>query len=70
MGPGRSFSLRIGGDSSSVAGSGRTSGISDCLTGVDPRDTPGVPPFPLDKGKGRVDQIKYPRGSEYLKSAV
>ena len=70
MGPGRSFSLRIGGDSSSVAGSGRTSGISDRLTGVDPRDAPGVPPFPLDKGKGRVDQIKYPRGSEYLKSAV
>ena len=29
-----------------------------------------MPPFPLDKGKGRVDQIKYPRGLEYLKSAV
>ena len=24
----------------------------------------------MDKGKGRVDQIKYPRGSKYLKSAV
>ena len=28
------------------------------------------PPFPLDKGKGRIDEIKYPGGSEYLKSAV
>ena len=31
---------------------------------------PGRPLFPLDKGKGRVDLIKYPRGSEYLKSTV
>ena len=29
MGPGRSSSLRIGGDSSTVAGSGRTRGASD-----------------------------------------
>ena len=34
------------------------------------RDAPGAPPFPLDKGKGRVYQIKYPGGSEYLKSVV
>ena len=34
------------------------------------RDAPGVPPFPLDKGKGRVDQIKYPGGSKYPQSAV
>ena len=27
-------------------------------------------PFPLDKGKGRIDQIKYPGGLEYLKSAI
>ena len=70
MGSGRSSSLRIGGDSSTVVGSGRTSGTSDRSTEVNPLDAPGAPPFPLDKGKGRVDQIKYPRGSEYLKSAV
>ena len=70
MGPGCSSSLRIGGDSSAVAGSGRTGGASDHSTGVDLRDAPGAPPFHLDKGKGRVDQIKYPGGSEYLKSAV
>ena len=70
MGPGRSSSLRIGGDSSAAAGSGGTGGASDRSTGVNLRDALGVPLFPLDKGKGRVDQIKYPRGSKYLKSAV
>ena len=59
MGPGRSSSPCIGGDSSAVASSGRTGGASDRSTGVDLRDAPGAPPFPLDKGKGRVDQIKY-----------
>ena len=70
MGPGRSSSLRIGGDSSTVSDSGQTSGASDRLVGVAFRDVPGEPPFPLDKGKGRIDEIKYPVGSEYLKSAV
>ena len=70
MGPGRSSSLRTEGDSLAVVGSGRTSGAFDRSTGVDLRDAPGAPPFPLDKGKGRVDQIKYPGGSEYQKSAV
>ena len=28
------------------------------------------PPFPLNKGKGRIDEIKYLGGSEYLKFAV
>ena len=70
MGLGRSSSLRIGGDSSAAAGSGRTGGASSRSTGVDLKDAPGVPPFPLDKGKGRVYQIKYPGGSEYLQSSV
>ena len=70
MGPGRFSSLGIGGDSLTVAGSGRTGGASDRSTGVDLRDALGAPLFPLDKGKGRVDRIKYPGGSEYLKSAV
>ena len=70
MGPSRYSSLRIGSDSSVADGSGRTSGTSNRLTRVDLRDAPGVPPFPLDKGKGSVDQIKYPGGSEYLQSAI
>ena len=59
MGLGRSSSPRIGGDSSAIAGFGRTGSASYRSTGVDLRDASGVPPFPLDKGKGRVDQIKY-----------
>ena len=70
MGLGRSSSLRIEGDSSTAAGFGRTGGASDRSIGVDLRDALGVPLFPLDKGKGRVDQIKYPGGSKYIQSAV
>ena len=70
MGLGCSSSLRIGGDSSIASGSGRTIGASDSLTGVTLRDAPRGPPFSLDKGKGRIYEIKYPGGSEYLKSAV
>ena len=55
MGSGCSSSLRIGGNSSAVAGSGRTGGASDRSTGVDLRDAPREPPFPLNKGKGRID---------------
>ena len=69
MGSGRSSSLRIGGDPFAISDSGRTGGSSDLLTEVVPRDAPGEPPFPSDKGNGRIDEIKYPRGSEYLKSA-
>ena len=70
MGPGRSSSLRIGGGSSTVANYGRTGGVSDRSTEVELRDALGAPPFPLDKGKGKVDLIKYPEGSEYLKFVV
>ena len=70
MGLGRSSSLCIGGDSLTVVSFGPTSGALDCSAGVDLRDAPREPPFPLNKGKGRIDQIKYPGGSEYLRSAV
>ena len=63
MGPGRSSSLHSGSDSSSVANSGRTRGASDRSTVVERRNAPGAPPLPLDKSKGRVNLIKYPRGS-------
>ena len=70
MGPGRNSSLSIGGDPFVVSSSGRTGGSSDRLTRVVPQDAPGEPLFPLDKGKRRIDEIKYPGGSEYLKSTV
>ena len=61
MGSGRSSSLRIGSDSSTVASSGRTRGASDCSATVELRNAPGALPLPLDMGKGRVNLIKYPR---------
>ena len=70
MGPGRSSSLRIGGNSSVVADSGRTRGTSDRSAAVELRNLPGALPLPLDKGKGRINLIEYPEGSEYLKSVV
>ena len=63
MGPGRSSSLRIGGDSSTVARSEQTGCAFGRSAGVERRDAPGAPSFPLDKGKENVDLIKYPRGS-------
>ena len=70
MGLGRSSSLRIGGDSSAVARFGRTRGASDRSAVVELRNALRALPLPLDKGKGRVNLIKYSGGSEYLKSAV
>ena len=63
MGPGRSSSLRMGGDSSAIASSGRTKGASDRSAVVKHQDAPEAPPLPLDKGKGRVNLIKYHGGS-------
>ena len=62
MGPGRSSSLRIGDGSSAVANTGRTRGASDRSAVVEPRDAPRAPPLPLDKGKERINLIKYPGG--------
>ena len=70
MGLGRSSSLRIEGSSSVVSDSGQASGPFDRLAGVVFRDALGEPPLPLDKGNGIIDEIKYPPGLEYLKSAV
>ena len=62
MGPSHSTSLCIGGDSSAVPDSGRTGGESDHLAVVALQDAPGEPPLQLGKGKGRIDEIKYPVG--------
>ena len=70
MGPGCSSSLRIGGDSSTESGSGRKGGESNSLATVVLRDAPREPSSPLGKGKGKIDEIKYPMGFEYLRSAV
>ena len=70
MGPGRSSSLRIGDDSSVIAGSGRVRNASGRPAVVAPRNVPGAPPLPLGKDKGKINLIKYPGGSDYLQSSV
>ena len=70
MGPGRSSSLLIDADSPAVLSSRWTSGASDRSTVAERQTAPGAPPLPLDKGKGKINLIKYPGGSDYLNSAV
>ena len=70
MGPSRSSSLRIGDDSSAIAGSGRARSASGRPAVVAPRNVPRAPPLPLDKDKGKINLIKYPGGLDYLKFAV
>ena len=70
MGLGRSSSLRIGDDSSAITGSGRVGNASGHSAVVEPRNVPGAPLLPLDKDKGKINLIKYPGGSDYLKFAI
>ena len=70
MGPSRSSSLRIGDDSSDVAGHGRIGGVSNCSAVAEHQNAPRAPPLPLNKGKGKINLIKYPEGSDYLKFVV
>ena len=70
MGPGRSSILRIGSNSTEVSGLGQTGCESDNLVVVVHRVAPGEPPFPLGKGKGKISEIRYPSGFEYLRDAI
>ena len=70
MGPGRSSILRVGSNPVEASSSGWTGGESDSLTVVVHRVAPGEPHFPLDKGKGKINKIRYPSGSEYLRAAI
>ena len=70
MGPGRSSVLRIRSNSTEASGSGRTGGESDSLAVVVHQVTPGEPPFPSGKGKGKISEIRYPSGSKYLRAAI
>ena len=67
---GSSRSLRIGDDPSAGAGSGRARDVTVRSTAVGPQNTPETPPLPLGKGKRKINLIKYPKGSDFLKSAV
>ena len=70
MGPGPPSFLRIGYDSSVIVGTGRAGGASGRLAISEPRNAAEAPTLPLDEGKDKKNLIPYPRGSDYLKSAV
>ena len=70
MGPSCSSVLRIGSNPSETSSSGRTDGGNDSLVVVVHWAAPGEPPFPLDKGKGKINEIRYLRGFEYLRAAI
>ena len=70
MGPGRSSVLRIGSNSTEASSSRPTGGESDSLVVVVHRVALGEPPSPLGKGKGKISEIRYPSGSEYLRAAI
>ena len=57
MGPSHSSVLRIGSNPIEESCSGRTGGESDSLAMVVHRVAPGEPPFPLGKGKGKINEI-------------
>ena len=70
MGPGRCSVLCIGSNPVEASSSRRNGGESDNLAVVVHRVAPGEPPFPLDKGKGKINEIRYPSGSEYLRASI
>ena len=70
MGLGRSSILRIGSNPTEASSSGWTDKGNDNLAVGVHWVTPGEPPFPLDKGKGKINEIQYPSGSEYLRAAI
>ena len=70
VGPSRSSVLRIGSDSTEASSSGWMGGEFDSLVVVVHRVALGEPAFPLNKGKGKISEIRYPSGSEYLRAAI
>ena len=70
MGPGLSFVLRIGSNPAEAFSSGRTDKGNDSFAMEVHRASLGEPPFPLDKGKGKINEIRYPSGSEYLRASI
>ena len=70
MGPSRSSVLRIGINPTEASSSGRTNRGNDSLVVVVHQAASGEPPFPLDKGKGKINEIRYPSCSEYLRAAI
>ena len=70
MGLSCSSVLRIGSNPVEASSLDRTDGGKDNLAVVVHWAAPGEPPFPLDKGKGKINEIRYPSGFEYLRASI
>ena len=70
MGSSRSSSLRIDANLPADAGSeqAREAPIRSAVAGSS--NAPEAPPHPLGKGKKKINLIKFPKGSDFLKTAV
>ena len=69
-GPNRPSGLRIGGRPTGEFESRRTNGGSGNLAAVVDKAPLVGHPSPPGKGKGKISEIKYPGGSEYLRVVV
>ena len=69
-GPNRSSGLGIGGRPVEEFESRQTDGGSGSLAAMVDRAPPTDHPSPSGKGKGKISEIRYPSGSEYLKAAM
>ena len=70
MGTSHSFVLCIGSNPAEASSSGRIDRGNDSLVVVVQRAASGEPYFPLEKGKGKINEIRYPSGSKYLRVAT
>ena len=68
--PNRSSGLRIEGRLAEEFESRWTGGGSGSLATIVDRAPPAGHPSPPSKGKGKISEIRYPSGSEYLRAAV
>ena len=68
--PNRSSGLRIGERPAEESVSRQIGGGSSSLTVVVNRAPPTNHPSLFGKGKGKISEIRYPSGSEYLKAVV
>ena len=69
-GPNRSSGLRIGRSSTDEPGLGQIGEGSGCPAFVVVCVPPTGPPSPSGRGKNKVNEIRYPGGSDYLRAAV
>ena len=70
MGPSRYSVLCIGSNPIEASCLGWTGGEFYSLAMVVHRVAPRELPFPLGKGKGKINEIRYPSDSEYLRTAI